>query len=141
MLQLMGSPLKDQHRYRVLAVDLLDENLTVEDLSGKVQDYAPKPVSAGMSIDAMSNLYLVEAADNAIGTISLASKEYTRLYESKIASQLLNSPSALTVGTASTMYVTNTQSGKTDDHHHGETAGKKYRILEFITRGPLYGGR
>jgi sugar lactone lactonase YvrE len=64
--------------YRVRAADLGDEALAPEALALRVERYADKPVSDGISIDKEGNLYLGELAENAIGVIP-ADRKYRRL--------------------------------------------------------------
>jgi len=126
--------------YRALTTDLLDDTLTALERSDKVQEYAAKPVSAGLSIDAMGNIYIAELNDPAVGKIAMGTKHYTRLYESDVARTLLQGVDSLSVGTASLMYVTTTNPASTGHHSHDNDM-QKYKILRFIASGPLYSGR
>lgn len=146
------APQSSKKLFRVLSTDLLDEDLSQEDLSSKVQEYAQKPISAGISIDTMGTLYLTDIENNAIGIITLSTKRFRKVNVDDDHANALNSPNSLSVGTASYMYVSNMKTGKSryilehdDNHEHehqGEVKGQnKYQILRFIARGPLMGGR
>jgi sugar lactone lactonase YvrE len=64
--------------YRVRIADLLNQSLGEAALSKKVEVYAQKPVSGGMSIDAAGNLYLTEVESAAVGVIPAAGRRYRR---------------------------------------------------------------
>jgi sugar lactone lactonase YvrE len=71
-------PMHGHGLYRVRAADLADEALSAEALASRVERYADKPVSDGISIDRAGNLYLGELAENAIGVIT-PDRKYRRL--------------------------------------------------------------
>lgn len=74
-------PMHGHGLYRVRAADLADETLSAEALSQRVERYADKPVSDGISIDKDGNIYLGEPAENAIGVIT-PDRKYQRLGQS-----------------------------------------------------------
>lgn len=71
-------PMHGHSLYRVKATDLADEKLDAETLARRVERYADKPISDGISIDQEGNIYLGELAENAIGVIT-KDRKYQRL--------------------------------------------------------------
>lgn len=73
-------PMHGHGLYRVRAADLADDKLAAETLAQRVERYADKPISDGISIDREDNLYLGELAENAVGVIS-PDRKYRRLVQ------------------------------------------------------------
>ncbi|RYF24829.1 MAG: hypothetical protein EOO33_11170 [Comamonadaceae bacterium] len=73
------APLNKGHVYRVLMNDLVDSTLSDTALGGRVQVYADKPNTGGLSIDTAGNLYLTEVGERAIGVIPASTRTYRRL--------------------------------------------------------------
>ena len=71
-------PMHGLAMYRVRTADLLNPGLTVDSLGQRVERWADKPISDGISVDNAGNLYLGELSDNAIGVIT-ADRRYRRL--------------------------------------------------------------
>ncbi|QWF71928.1 hypothetical protein KEF85_05580 [Methylomonas paludis] len=65
--------------YRVKAADLANEYIDDQALAQRVETYSAKPISDGISIDQDSNIYLGELAENAVGVIKSADRQYQRL--------------------------------------------------------------
>jgi sugar lactone lactonase YvrE len=55
--------------YRVRTRDLRDADLAPDVLAGRVQPYAQRPITDGISLDEAGNIYLGDLANNAIGVI------------------------------------------------------------------------
>ncbi len=72
-------PLSGRAVYRVRVADLLDPALTDEQLGARVERYADKPISGGMSIDAEGNLYLTEVEARAVGVVPAKGRAYQRI--------------------------------------------------------------
>lgn len=71
-------PMHGHSLYRVRAADLADDKLAAESLAQRVERYADKPISDGISIDRQDNIYLGELAENAVGVIT-PDRKYRRL--------------------------------------------------------------
>lgn len=71
-------PMHGHALYRIKASDLADDQLNAETLAKRVERYADKPISDGISIDRDGNIYLGELAENAIGVIS-PDRKYRRI--------------------------------------------------------------
>lgn len=74
-------PMHGHGLYRIRAADLADEKLSPDLLARRVERYADKPISDGISIDRDGNIYLGELAENAIGIIT-PDRRYRRLGQS-----------------------------------------------------------
>lgn len=72
-------PLSGRAVYRLRVADLLDHSLTDEQLGARVERYADKPISGGMSLDAEGNLYLTEVEARAVGVIPPVGRVYQRI--------------------------------------------------------------
>jgi sugar lactone lactonase YvrE len=71
-------PMHGRGLYRVRAADLADGQLGADVLAQRVERYADKPISDGISIDKDGNIYLGELAENAVGVIT-PDRKYRRL--------------------------------------------------------------
>lgn len=71
-------PMHGHGLYRIKAADLADDTLDAETLARRVERYADKPISDGISIDRDGNIYLGELAENAIGVIT-PDRKYRRI--------------------------------------------------------------
>jgi sugar lactone lactonase YvrE len=63
-------PMHGLAMYRLRTSDLRDPGLSADDLGQRVQRWADKPISDGISIDTAGNLYLGELSANGIGVIT-----------------------------------------------------------------------
>jgi sugar lactone lactonase YvrE len=59
-------PLSGTRMYRVPTAALRDESLAAAALGNAVEDYGPKPISDGITIDRENNIYLTAIEDRAI---------------------------------------------------------------------------
>lgn len=64
--------------YRVRTRDLRDTELAADALAQRVQPYAERPITDGITIDEAGNIYLGDLANNAIGIID-AGRNYRQL--------------------------------------------------------------
>jgi sugar lactone lactonase YvrE len=64
------APLSGRTVYRIRVADLLDASLSEEALSKKVEHYAEKPASAGITIDNAGNIYVADVQARGIGVTS-----------------------------------------------------------------------
>lgn len=74
------APMTSEALYRIHTKDLLDKTLSVSQLSSKVQRYADKPMSDGITIDNDGNVYVSDITNNALGVV-LTNGEYRQLFQ------------------------------------------------------------
>lgn len=72
------APLNKARLYRLRMDDLLNPALSAQQLGERVQTYADKPNTGGLSIDNAGNLYLTEVGERAIGIIPPDTRTYRR---------------------------------------------------------------
>ena len=78
-------PMHGLAMYRVRTKDLRDAELTAEALAARVERWADKPISDGISVDAAGNVYLGDLANNAIGLIDAKGKYHTLFADSRLS--------------------------------------------------------
>jgi sugar lactone lactonase YvrE len=69
-------PLRSHKLYRVRTEHLRDVAMSSEKLAGFVEEYAAKPLCAGITLDNKGNVYVSDLAAKAIGMIAAGSREY-----------------------------------------------------------------
>jgi len=57
---LYHGPVTDGRLYRILARDLTDSSLDRAELAARVEDFGPKPLSDGLSMDVQGNVYITD---------------------------------------------------------------------------------
>jgi len=62
-------PLNGTKIYRVKTVDLVNENLSEDELDSRIETYSEKPNNGGMSIDKDGNLYLTAIETNRVAVV------------------------------------------------------------------------
>ncbi len=67
-----------KHMYRIRTLDLLDAELTDEQLAERVELYSAKPVCDGISLDNAGNIYVTDLQAHAVGVIK-ADRSYSIL--------------------------------------------------------------
>ena len=74
------APMSSTSLYRVATEDLLDESLSPEELSSRVERYGDKPICDGITVDGDGNVYITSITENAIGVVDATGK-YEILYQ------------------------------------------------------------
>ena len=69
-------PLRSHKLYRVRTEHLRDASISSDRLAGLVEEYAAKPLCAGITLDSKGNIYVSDLTAKAIGMIATGSKEY-----------------------------------------------------------------
>ncbi len=95
------APVTDDHMHRVRVSDLLDQSLNEEALAAKVERFALKTMSDGITSDDHGNLYISDLEHNAI-TMLNARGELSTL----IKSEQLRWPDGFSFGPEGWLYVT-----------------------------------
>jgi sugar lactone lactonase YvrE len=70
--------------YRIRTKDLLDENLSDEELAGRIQQVGRKPLSDGLSADLDDNIYITDVEHNGIARMSPDGKLQTLVRDERI---------------------------------------------------------
>ena len=99
------SPLNGHAMWRLRVDDLLDPALDDHALAARLERYADKPNSGGMSFDAAGDLYLTEIEGNSVGRISARDRSYARV----LTRDDLFWPDGIMVGPDGGLYVVVTQ--------------------------------
>ncbi len=73
------APMTSEILYRVRARDLLDKSLSENSLRTRIEEYASKPMSDGITIDNAGNVYISDITNNALGVITNDGK-YKQLF-------------------------------------------------------------
>lgn len=74
------APMTSTALYRVKTADLLDQTLDNAALEARVERYADKPMSDGITIDSADNVYISDIANSALGVIT-PDRKYTQLFQ------------------------------------------------------------
>ncbi|MDJ0569463.1 MAG: L-dopachrome tautomerase-related protein [Pleurocapsa sp. MO_192.B19] len=80
------APMSGTSLYRISTKDLLDESLSTEELSARVQRYGDKPICDGITVDGAGNVYITAITDNAIGVVDNNGKYRTLYQDDKLLS-------------------------------------------------------
>lgn len=95
------APVTNRHMYRVRTKNLLNKNLTAEQLAEKVEIFAAKTMTDGLTMDLEGNIYLSDADDSAILTLDRNGKLHTLIKDPK-----LRWPDGFSFGPNGWLYVT-----------------------------------
>jgi sugar lactone lactonase YvrE len=130
-------PMHGHGLYRVKATDLADDKLPPEALAQRVERYADKPISDGISIDRDGNIYLGELAENAIGVIT-PDRKYRRLSQCPNLSWV----DSLSFGPEGQLYAVVNRLHQSAVLNAGENASKPpYFLLRVYALAPGMAGR
>ena len=85
--------------YRIRTTDLLDPNLSNEQLAMRVERFSDKPMCDGISVDNAGNIYISDLQANAIGVITP-----DRHYEKLITDPRISWPESFSFGPDGLLY-------------------------------------
>jgi len=126
-------PLNGSAIYRVKFSDLLNEDLSADELGQRVERYADKPNNGGLSIDEAGNLYLTEVESNAVGIIPADTRQYRRYAEA----EGLSWPDGVSNGPDGFMYVSAAQISRAALFNDGIALNEPpYLIYRFRPEAP-----
>ena len=122
-------PMSGTSLYRIATADLLDESLSPEELSSKVQRYGDKPICDGITVDSAGNVYITSITDNAIGVVDRSGK-YRTLYQDD---NLLSWTDGMAFSKDNYIYVTVSQLHNSPPLNNGENT---FRSPFYLVRFP-----
>jgi sugar lactone lactonase YvrE len=94
-------PVNGERMYRVAARDLRDETLSAEVLAARVEDFGPKPLSDGLSVDLRGNVYVTDPEHSAVLALGP-----DRVLTTLVKDPRLRWPDGLSFGPDGWLYVT-----------------------------------
>lgn len=123
--------------YRIPTAALRDAALSPETLASKIETYAERPITDGISIDNAGNIYLGDLANNAIGMI-----DKDRRYHRIASGPELSWIDAFSFGPDGKYYVVANQLHRSATLNAGvDETRKPFRILTFTPFAPGHVGR
>lgn len=123
--------------YRVRVNDLLDESLSADRLSARVERYADKVPSAGLTMDDAGNVYVTDLGGQGIGVTNSAG-EYRLLF----SDERIEWPDGMAIGPDSQVYFNiNQQNRGTDSHRIEGGAAPPFYIFRFNALAEASPGR
>ncbi len=132
------APMSGTSLYRIAAKDLVDESLSPEELSSKVERYGDKPICDGITVDSAGNVYLTSITDNAIGVVDSSGK-YRILYQDD---DLLRWTDGMAFSKDNYIYVTVNQLHNSPPLNNGDnTAQLPFYLVRFPALEPGKVGR
>lgn len=109
-------PMNGRTMWRVKAADVLDAGLPVAALFQRVERYAERPISDGISIDVAGNIYISDITANALGVIT-PERQYRTLVKDDA---LIAWPDAFSFGPDGMLYVVLNQLHKSPPLNGGQ---------------------
>ncbi len=122
------APMTGTKLYRLKTTDLLDHYLTDDQLAQRVEVYADKPISDGITIDDGNNIYISDITNDAIGYIDV-NRKYQILFKD---SKKLSWVDGFATGAGNRIFATVNELHKSPVLNKGEDASSgKYYIVDF----------
>ena len=132
------APMTAASMYRVRTTDLLDQSLSDDDLSARVERYGDKVISDGSTVDSNGNVYITAMTDNAIG-VTRPDGSYEVLFQSD---EDLPWPDGFSMGVDGYVYATINELHRSPVLNGDEDASLgTYRIVRFPALGTAVSGR
>lgn len=78
------APMNRENVFRIKTSDLLNETLSSEELSKRVEEYGPKPFCDGIEMDSEDNLYITDIERGALVRLGTDKKNETFAFSQKI---------------------------------------------------------
>ena len=131
-------PMSGTSLYRIKVDDLLDSTLDDAALSTRVERYADKPASAGITMDNDGNVYVADIQKKAIGATSPKTGYHIVVQDDR----LLDWPDGLSAGPDGYIYVATNQLYKIfPSHRDAGPPAPPFYIVRFKALGPTSVGR
>ena len=121
--------------YRIRAADLANPALSPAQLGARVERYASKPPSDGITLDSAGNIYLGDLPGNAIGVIAAADRSYRQIAQGAELQWMDD----FEWGTRGELYAVSTQLHLSPELNAGiDESRPPFRVFRVL---PLAGGR
>ena len=131
------APMSGSVMYRIRTSDLLDETLSPETLSKRVERYGTMPLSDGITVDGAGNVYITDITNDAIGVVA-ADGSYKRLFKRDDISW----PDGFAFGADGNIYVTVNELHRSPVLAGGKDKTKgEFKIMRFKALAPGAQGR
>lgn len=122
------APMSGTSLYRIATEDLLNQSLSAEELSSRVERYGEKPICDGITVDGAGNVYITSITDHAIGVVDETGK-YRTLYQDD---KLLSWTDGMAFSKDNEIYVTVSQLQNSPALNNGEDASQPpFYIVKF----------
>ncbi|MEM8718036.1 MAG: L-dopachrome tautomerase-related protein [Cyanobacteria bacterium P01_G01_bin.39] len=122
------APMSATSLYRIATEDLLNESLSTQELSNRVERYGDKPICDGITVDDAGNVYISSITENAIGVVD-ETGTYQILYQDN---QLLSWADGMSFGSDNYIYATVNQLQNSPPLNNGENDFKPpFYIVRF----------
>lgn len=123
--------------YRIKTADLLNTNLTEATLIKRIQTYAEKPISDGITIDTAGNVYITSITQDAIG-VSKPDGSYEKLF----GRDDLSWPDGFAVGPDNFIYATINELHRSPVLNNDVNATQgEFKVIRFKALAPAEVGR
>jgi sugar lactone lactonase YvrE len=120
-------PMHGETLYRVRTADLRDATLAPEALAERVERWAERPISDGISMDDAGNIYITDVGANAVGVID-AERKYRILAQDP----RLSWPDSFSFGADGKLYVVANQLHRSARLNAGtQTAAPPFHVLRL----------
>ncbi len=120
-------PMHGDALYRVRTADLRDASLAPAALAERVERWAERPISDGISMDDAGNIYITDVGANAVGVI-----DADRQYRILVQDPRLSWPDSFSFGADGKLYVVANQLHRSARLNAGtQTATPPFHVLRF----------
>ncbi|MGB5862705.1 MAG: L-dopachrome tautomerase-related protein [Sulfitobacter sp.] len=131
------APMTASAMYRVRTTDLLNEDLSDDELAARVERYGDKPISDGSTVDDAGNVYITSITEDAVG-VTKPDGTYEILYQADNMSW----PDGFSMGVDGYVYVTINELHRSPVLNDGVRATKgEFSIMRFPALGDAVSGR
>lgn len=132
------TPSQGDTLWRIKIADLLNRNLTAEQLGNRVEAHGSRPNCDGITMDNAGNVYITDLGDNAIGVVK-PDGSYHTLVKDDVR---LNWPDSIAMGSDGYVYVVNNQLHKSAAFNKGKNFSEPpFYVTKFKALAPGEAGR
>ena len=123
--------------YRVSTENLLNRSLNDTELLQRVEFFASKPISDGITIDNAGNVYITSITDNSIGMATPAGE-----YKTLVTDTALAWPDGFATAADGYIYATINELHRSPALNNGENRSQRlFKVIKFKPQAPVTVGR